>query len=93
LGNEQAIYHREAGKQVKQNEWDFLVTVGPLSLQMADGAIRAGMNDKHILSFENSEQAADHVASLLEPGDLVLVKGSRGIRMEKIVERLKKRGN
>jgi UDP-N-acetylmuramoyl-tripeptide--D-alanyl-D-alanine ligase len=50
------------------------------------------MNDDQIVSFENSDEAGNHVASLLEPGDLLLVKGSRGMRMDKIVELLKKRG-
>jgi len=93
LGEAQASYHLEAGKQVHQNAWDLLITVGPLSHHMAEGALQVGMNDGQIASFENSEEAANHVASLLEPEDLVLVKGSRGIRTEKIVERLKKEGN
>ena len=93
LGDAQTAYHREAGRQVRQNAWDLLVTAGPLSQHMAEGAIRAGMNVKSVLSFENAEEAADHLSSLLEPGDLVLIKGSRGIRMEIIVEKLKKRGN
>jgi UDP-N-acetylmuramoyl-tripeptide--D-alanyl-D-alanine ligase len=93
LGEAQTAYHLEAGKQVRQNAWDLLITVGPLNHHMAEGALKAGMKDGQIACFENSEEAANHVESLLEPGDLVLVKGSRGIRMEKIVERLKKRGN
>jgi UDP-N-acetylmuramoyl-tripeptide--D-alanyl-D-alanine ligase len=60
---------------------------------MVEGALQAGMNKGQITSFGSSEEAANHVLSLLEPGDLVLVKGSRGIKTEKIVERLKKKGN
>ncbi len=93
LGKTQKSYHHEAGKHVALHGWDLLVTVGPLSRFMADGAREAGMKDGQVISFENAGEAACHVDSLLESGDLVLVKGSRGIRMEKIVERLKKRGN
>lgn len=93
LGKTQKSYHHEAGRNVALHGWDILVTVGPLSRHMADGALEAGMKDAQITSFENAEDAAGHVDSLVESGDLVLVKGSRGIRMEKIVERLKKRGN
>jgi UDP-N-acetylmuramoyl-tripeptide--D-alanyl-D-alanine ligase len=93
LGEAQTTYHVEAGKQVQQNAWNLLITVGPLSHYMVEGALQAGMNDGQITSFESSEEAANHVSSLLEPGDLVLVKGSRGIKTEKIVERLKKKGN
>ena len=93
LGEAQAPYHAKAGKQVQQNGWNLLITVGPLGHHMAEGALQAGMNNGQISSFESSEEAANHVPSLLEPGDLVLVKGSRGIKTEKIVERLKKKGN
>lgn len=93
LGKAQTSYHHEAGKHVQQHSWDLLVTVGPLSRYMAEGALQAGMNDTQIISFENSDEAAHYVISLLEPGDLVLVKGSRGIKTDKIVELLRKRGN
>ena len=92
LGETQISYHLEAGKHVKQHSWDLLITVGPLSRHIAVGAVQAGMSDARIVSFENSDEAGNHVASLLEPGDLLLVKGSRGMRMDKIVELLKKRG-
>lgn len=92
LGKTQIFYHLEAGKHVKQNSWDVLITVGPLSRNMAAGALQAGMDKTQVISFEDSDEAADRVAPLIEPGDLVLVKGSRGIGTEKIVEALKKRG-
>jgi UDP-N-acetylmuramoyl-tripeptide--D-alanyl-D-alanine ligase len=92
LGETQISYHREAGKHVKRYSWDVLITVGSLSQHMAASALQAGMHETQIASFENSDEAANHVASLLEPGDLVLVKGSRGTRTDKIVESLKKRG-
>ena len=59
---------------------------------MAEGALQAGMNEAQIVSFENSDKAADQVTSFLEPGDVVLVKGSRGIKMDKIVTKLKQGG-
>ena len=92
LGKTQKSYHQEAGKHVKQYRWDVLLTVGPLSRHMAEGAMEAGMEDSHIASFENADEAAKQVLSFIEPGDLVLVKGSRGMRTDKIVDSLKKRG-
>jgi UDP-N-acetylmuramoyl-tripeptide--D-alanyl-D-alanine ligase len=56
---------------------------------MAQGARLAGMGMDRILSFATSEDAAAQVPALLREGDLVLVKGSRGIRTETIVEALK----
>ena len=43
----------------------------------------------HVHYVANSEEAADLAATLVKPGDLVLVKGSRGIRTEVVVDRLK----
>ena len=93
LGEAQASYHHEAGKHVVQYSWDMLITIGSLSRHMAEGALQAGLDNAQIASFENADEAADHVTNLIQPGDLVLVKGSRGIRTDKIVVSVKKGGN
>jgi UDP-N-acetylmuramoyl-tripeptide--D-alanyl-D-alanine ligase len=56
---------------------------------MAEGARLAGMSPDRIFSFATSDEAADQILSLLREGDLVLVKGSRGVRTETIVEKMK----
>jgi len=89
LGQAAAKFHEDAGLQAERSGWDLLVTVGPLSRRMAKGARLAGMGMDRILSFATSEDAAAQVPALLREGDLVLVKGSRGIRTETIVEALK----
>ena len=69
---------------------DALVAVGGANARaLADGAIAAGMPAASVHHAENSSQAADIAATLVKPGDLVLVKGSRGIRTEVVVDRLK----
>ncbi len=60
-----------------------------LGQHMADGALSSGMRADQIFSFKNSEEAAEEILTLLQEGDLILVKGSRKIEIEKIVERLK----
>jgi UDP-N-acetylmuramoyl-tripeptide--D-alanyl-D-alanine ligase len=89
LGEGSSSFHKEAGRQIALSGWDVLVTVGPLSLHIAEGAKNSGMPLHRIFSFQNSEEAGEHIAGLLQDGDLVLVKGSRGIRTEKIVEKIK----
>jgi UDP-N-acetylmuramoyl-tripeptide--D-alanyl-D-alanine ligase len=89
LGDAAAHFHEEAGEQAKRTGWDILVTVGPLGRPMAEGARLAGMSPDRIFSFATSDEAADHILSLLLEGDLVLIKGSRGIRTETIVEKMK----
>ena len=92
LGENEVEYHLQAGKQAAQQGWDILITVGPLSRHMAEGALSAGMRTDQTFTFEDSEQAAEEIWPLLQEGDLVLVKGSRGIKTDKIVEKLKQKG-
>lgn len=92
LGKKEAEFHRQAGEQVVKWGWDLLITIGRLSASIAEGAISAGMNINQVHSFQDSEEAATKVWSLVEKGDFILVKGSRKIRTEKVVEKLKSRG-
>jgi UDP-N-acetylmuramoyl-tripeptide--D-alanyl-D-alanine ligase len=90
LGEKEVEYHIQAGKQVAESGWDILVTVGILSQHMAEGALSSGMGVDQILSFKNSEEAAEEILRLVQEEDLILVKSSRKIGIEKIVGRLKK---
>ena len=91
LGEKEGEFHAAAGRMAARSGWDLLVTVGPLARRMAEGATAAGMDGAQILSFADSIEAAEGIVPLLREGDLVLVKGSRGVRMERIVEALKER--
>lgn len=82
-------YAHDAHKQVgavAAKTADILVTVGMRARYMAEGALDAGMNEKNIYQFEDSRKAGKFIESILEPGDLVLLKGSQGMRMERAVE-------
>jgi UDP-N-acetylmuramoyl-tripeptide--D-alanyl-D-alanine ligase len=71
---------------------DVLVTIGGADADaLADEAARAGLAGKHLLRFADSTAAADAIASIVRPGDLVLVKGSRGTRTDIVADRLKGR--
>jgi UDP-N-acetylmuramoyl-tripeptide--D-alanyl-D-alanine ligase len=89
LGARERDFHRRAGETVSRLGWDVLVAVGPLAAEMAAGAAEAGMERGRILAFSDSRSAAGPVSRLIREGDLILVKGSRGMKMEEIVERLK----
>ena len=89
LGKGEAAFHRAAGKQATEFGWDVLVTVGLLGPHTAAGARRAGMPASRIFAFIDSTAAAEKIPGLIQEGDLVLVKGSRGARMERVVEKLK----
>ena len=91
LGAREREFHLEAGRTAALSGWDLLVTVGPLAALMADGAGAAGLDRARIAAFADSEEAARALPGLVAAGDLVLVKGSRGVKMERIVESLRDR--
>lgn len=92
LGKLETDYHRQAGRTVVQNNWDILITVGPLSRYMAEEALLEGLKKENIISFDNSIEAAAKIKKLIQKGDLVLIKGSRGTKMENIVKILLSKG-
>jgi UDP-N-acetylmuramoyl-tripeptide--D-alanyl-D-alanine ligase len=91
LGAQEADFHFQAGKQVAEQGWDLLVGIGPLSQHTVQGALSSGMKRNQTFLFQNSEEAAEKVFSLVQEEDLILVKGSRRMKTDKIVEYLKKK--
>ena len=90
LGAASGEMHRAAGEEAARWNVDVLVAVGGANARaVADGAIKAGMAASQVHYVESSKAAAELVASLVTSGDVVLVKGSRGIRTEVVVDRLK----
>ena len=69
---------------------DKLIAVGVRAKLMKDGALEAKMHISNIKWFENSREAAPYVKSLIKKGDVVLVKGSQSIRMERVVKEILK---
>ena len=67
---------------------DRLVTVGERAHMIAASARQAGLSPSAIVEFGNTEEALDHLRQTLGAADIVLVKGSRGIRMDRIVAAL-----
>jgi UDP-N-acetylmuramoyl-tripeptide--D-alanyl-D-alanine ligase len=90
LGDASEELHRASGEDAARSGLALLIAVGGAPARaLADGAIRAGMHASTVHYAPNSVAAADLVVTLVQPGDLVLVKGSRGIRTEVVVDRLK----
>ena len=90
LGPASSGLHRTAGEEAARSGIDELLAVGGDNAKaVADGALAAGMPASQVRWVANSKQAAELAATLVRPGDLVLVKGSRGVRTEVVVERLK----
>lgn len=85
LGEISGSAHRKVG-QTAAHSCDILITVGEYSKNMTDGAIATGMNISDIFQCEDTSTAAEMAMSLIKTGDVILVKGSRGMKMEIIVE-------
>jgi UDP-N-acetylmuramoyl-tripeptide--D-alanyl-D-alanine ligase len=67
---------------------DSLVTIGTLGHLIASAAHMAGMQSGRIIEFENAEEAISHLQNSLMEKDVVLIKGSHGTRMDRIVSAL-----
>ncbi|MCP2606417.1 UDP-N-acetylmuramoyl-tripeptide--D-alanyl-D-alanine ligase [Candidatus Aminicenantes bacterium AC-335-A11] len=92
LGKDSPYFHFRAGEKVVDFGYDYLITVGKESEKMLDGALSKGMGNNNLFNFEDSEKAGEFLAEFIKEGDLILIKGSRGIKMEKIIDKLKEIG-
>jgi len=84
LGASSDHYHKEIGTKVAGAKVDVLICVGPQANLAAKAALHAGMPKDKIRSYKTSASAAKLVPKLLERGDLVLLKASRSMHLEKI---------
>jgi UDP-N-acetylmuramoyl-tripeptide--D-alanyl-D-alanine ligase len=89
LGDATARLHEECGRAAAQAGLRLLFAIGGQPARaLANGAVSAGMSASAVMHFERSESAAVVVKGALRAGDLVLVKGSRGIRTDLVVDRI-----
>jgi UDP-N-acetylmuramoyl-tripeptide--D-alanyl-D-alanine ligase len=88
LGPDARAYHQELGEHAARAGVDVLVTVGPLAASIADGFDSEGVRDGEAYSVADAGEAAALVRELIEPGDVVLVKASRGIGLELVTDAL-----
>ncbi|MES2953397.1 MAG: UDP-N-acetylmuramoyl-tripeptide--D-alanyl-D-alanine ligase [Patescibacteria group bacterium] len=84
LGKYTIDAHKAAGFQVARNA-EYLFTVGQRARFIADGALAEGMKESKIKSYDDSRAAGLALQDFLKKGDLVLVKGSQYVRMERAV--------
>ena len=86
LGDLSEFYHRELGKKVAEYGFSLLCTWGKKAALIAEGARQAGMMGDKVLHFESRSELIDFVLGILTENDAVLVKGSRTMKMEDVVE-------
>jgi UDP-N-acetylmuramoyl-tripeptide--D-alanyl-D-alanine ligase len=89
LGATSPQLHREAGAfAAKTGKIDWVIGVEGDAAQIVEGATAAGAPKAQTRFFSSSEEAANFLADFVTSGDLLLVKGSRGVKMERIVDAL-----
>lgn len=88
LGAESERGHRRVGEAAARERIDCVVTVGDVAAQIADAAREHGL--RQALTAGSTAEAAALVRGVAREGDTVLIKGSRSVRMETIVEELAK---
>lgn len=88
LGTHSRKLHYDIGRIVPEMNFDILVAVGPEAADFRAGAISAGMDASRALHFGNREEAIAFLDAEVRQGDILLVKGSRGMKLEQVVDAL-----
>jgi UDP-N-acetylmuramoyl-tripeptide--D-alanyl-D-alanine ligase len=84
LGRAAGELHRQVGRYAAEHGVDLLIGVHGAAREMVDSAARAGLDARF---FEDPAEAGESARELARPGDAVLFKGSRGVKVEKALER------
>ena len=88
LGDSSVKFHRQLGTAAAGSDLALLMTVGDATRHLAQQAIACGMPASSVLTVADSAEAADKLPPLLCPGDTILLKGSRGVRLERVAAAL-----
>jgi len=86
LGEFSEKSHLDVGAMVAANNVDCLVTVGNYAKYIAQGALENGFSKSALYVFSDNDEAKSQIMRILQPNDIVLFKGSRGMRLEQIAD-------
>jgi UDP-N-acetylmuramoyl-tripeptide--D-alanyl-D-alanine ligase len=89
LGELAESAHLETGRKAAESGLAFLLGVGPLGDLIVEGARRAGMEERRLAWVERVEEAGDWIAEHVRAGDVVLLKASRGVGLDRALDVLK----
>lgn len=88
LGRETEPLHREIGRYVAQSGIDALIGIRGAARHMVDEAVKAGLSDGAAHFLDDPDAAGDFLSAMLREGDAMLFKGSRGVQVERALERM-----
>jgi len=86
LGSHSEELHRQLGALIAELLFDYVIATGPLSAHLVDEALKHGFDPQRIRHAKSSAEAGKFLKETVQAGDRVLVKGSRGMQMEKVFE-------
>lgn len=89
LGEEEVQYHEKIGESISKNDIDCVFTYGKLGKHIANGAEKA-IGKANVRAFEDKAKLVEELKHFAGKGDLILVKASRGMKLEEIVQALSK---
>jgi UDP-N-acetylmuramoyl-tripeptide--D-alanyl-D-alanine ligase len=87
LGDQEIAFHEEIGEEVVKLHFDYLYTYGPLSKFAATSAFEQ-MSPSNVKSYDDKNELIKDLKQQVKPNDLVLVKASRGMKLEEVVNAL-----
>jgi UDP-N-acetylmuramoyl-tripeptide--D-alanyl-D-alanine ligase len=91
IGPDTAQQHEALGHEVVALKFAGLAAVGELAAHLANGARNAGLSRQQVVATQDPELAASAVAQWSRPGDWILIKASRGTRLERALEALQRK--
>lgn len=89
LGPHAAEWHRNLGEWAADSRIDYLAAIGQLAKQVVAGALTGGMAPRQVTHCPNFDRLMQVLQRWLQPGDVLLVKGSRATHMERVIARLR----
>jgi UDP-N-acetylmuramoyl-tripeptide--D-alanyl-D-alanine ligase len=92
LGPASPELHRDVGRKCAQSRVDWAIGVQGAAEYFVEGAVEGGVPASNARFFPDAKRAGEFCLDLIAPGDVVLVKGSRGVHLETVIEMLKKLG-
>lgn len=89
LGTEEIELHEEIGENIDPNQIEYIFTLGPISEYLAKKA-KLRFDETKVLSYLNKPELIENLKKVIKPNALILIKGSRGLELEEVVEALVK---
>ncbi|KAF0091443.1 MAG: UDP-N-acetylmuramoyl-tripeptide--D-alanyl-D-alanine ligase [Fusobacteria bacterium] len=86
LGENEISYHEDMGEYLSNKELKALITVGKLGEYIGKGLKKTNIKNTSIYSFTNNFDAGEKLKELISLNDIILIKGSRAMAMEEIIE-------